>query len=302
VIKQVYYFLSLLTGVVVSVMIAFNGGLTEQYGLYTATVLIHIIGLIFMLPILLIKRENPFAKKQAWFLYLGGVIGVFTVISNNISFGRISVSAITALLLFGKSLGGIIVDQYGLFNMPKYPFTKRKLLGLALVMCGIVSMINDFEVLAVTVSFIAGFGIVVSRTLNAKLAKLTSVNIGAFFNNTVGLVVSFLVLLLLGRNETSLLEFTFSPIWYIYLGGVLGVCVVLLSNITVIKVSAFYLTLLIFVGQVFSGVMVDIIISEEVSLRIIIGGIFVTAGLCLNLLFDYKKQKENELTEADKTL
>jgi len=288
----VYYFLSLLTGVIISVMIAFNGVLTGEYGVYTATVLIHLVGLLLILFIVLIKRENPFSKRQSWFLYIGGAIGVFTTIANNVSFSRISVSAILALMLFGQSLAGIIVDRYGLFNMPKYPFAKRKLFGAALVLCGIAVMLTDFEVIAIVFSFAAGACIVVTRSLNARLSELTSIRISTFYNYLTGLLVAIPVLFILGASETTALpEFRFSPNVYIYLGGALGVCVVLLSNITVVKISAFYLTLLIFIGQVFSGVLVDIILSGEVSLRIIIGGIFVTAGLCLDLVLDKRAQK-----------
>ncbi|MCL2628763.1 MAG: DMT family transporter [Oscillospiraceae bacterium] len=281
-----YYFLSLLTGVIISVMIAFNGALTDEYGVYTATVLIHVAGLLLITAIVLIKRENPFSKRQSWFLYLGGAIGVFTTLANNISFSRISVSAILALMLFGQSVAGIVVDRYGFLGMPKHPFAKRKLIGMVLVLSGIGVMLSDFEAVAIILSFAAGACIVVSRTLNARLSELTSIRVSSFFNYFMGFLAAVPVLIILGGNEISLTEFTLSPNLYIYFGGILGVCVVLLSNITVTKISAFYLTLLIFIGQVFSGVLVDIIISEEISIQIIIGGVFVTAGLSLNLLSD----------------
>ena len=286
-----YYFLSLLTGIIISVMIAFNGALTEEYGVYTATLLIHLAGLLLISLIVLIKRENPFLKRHSWFLYLGGAIGVFTTIANNVSFGRISVSAILALMLFGQSVAGIIVDRYGLFNMPKHPFAKRKLFGAALVLCGIAVMLSDFEIIAIIFSFIAGVLIVISRSLNAQLSGLTTIRVSSFFNYFMGFFASIPFLLILGGSEINLAEFSFSPNWYIYFGGILGVCVVLLSNVTVVKVSAFYLTLLVFVGQVFSGVLVDMVISQEFSHRIIIGGIFVAAGLCLDLILDRRAQK-----------
>jgi len=65
--------------------------------------------------------------------------------------------------------------------------------------------------------------------------------------------------------------------------------VVILGNITVVKVSAFYLTLLIFIGQIFSGILIDAVISGEFSARILTGGILVAIGLCVNLLLDRKK-------------
>jgi len=294
-------------GVLISVMVAFNGGLTAEYGMYSATVIIHVVGLALIVVIVLARREWPFVeffksskgnnssllgddtKSRAGFVfYLGGAIGVLTTIFLNFAFGRISVSAILALGLFGQSITGLVIDQYGLLGMAKHPFAKRKLIGLILIIAGIVSMISNFEIIAVILAFVSGATIVISRTLNAKLADTTSTNISTFYNYIVGLVISIPVFLILGSNEISLMEFTLSPNWYIYLGGVLGVCVVLLGNITVMKISAFYLTLLIFIGQVFSGVLIDIVISQELSPRNLIGGVLVTLGLSINLILDRK--------------
>jgi len=281
-------------GIMIAVMIAFNGGLTEHYGIYSATVIIHIIGLIFIAAIVLIKRDKLFAKRHAWFLYLGGAIGIFTTIFNNFAFGRISVSAILALGLFGQSVTGLVVDRYGLWGMPKHKFSRHKLIGLTLVLIGIASMINTFEIIAVIVSFAAGITIVISRTLNGKLANLTNERIATFYNYMIGLGGSVLVLLILGRGEMLFTDFdamSFSPNWWIYLGGLLGVTIVFLSNIVVVKISAFYLSLFIFIGKIFSSITIDIIISQEVSVRILVGGMLVTAGLCLNLILDRRKAK-----------
>jgi transporter family-2 protein len=283
-----YYFLSLLTGMLISVMVALNGGLTMQYGVYSATVIVHITGLLLISVLLFAKRGRPFNKRRAWFLYLGGIIGVFTTVFNNFAFGRISVSAILALGLFGQSITGLLIDQYGLFGMAKHPFGRQKIFGLLLILSGIASMINNFEVLAVAVSFAAGVCIVISRTLNAKLAGLTSVWISTFYNYLTGLVLAVCVFFILGRGELESVKLVISPNLYIYFGGTLGVCVVFLSNVTVAKISAFYLTLLIFVAQVFSGVLIDIIISQEFSLRNLVGGALVALGLCVNLLLDNK--------------
>lgn len=284
-----YYLLSLLTGVLISVMIAFNGGLTELYGVYQATVIVHITGLLFISILLFIKRDRPFAKRYEWFLYLGGAIGVATTVFNNLAFGRISVSAILALGLFGQSITGLIMDQYGFFNMRKSPFSRRKIIGLLLVFCGIISMIDNFDILAVFVSFAAGVNIVISRTLNARLADFTSVKISTFYNYLIGLIISLPVYLLLGEGGTPFAAISLSPDLFIYFGGVLGVCVVLLSNITVTKISAFYLSLFLFIGQVFSGILIDAVISQALSARNLIGGIFVAAGLSVNLLLDRKQ-------------
>jgi len=272
-------------------MVAFNGGLTAQIGMYTATIFIHVTGLLFITVLAIIKRDRLFSKKHRWIYYSGGAIGIMTVVFNNYAYGRISVSAILALLLFGQGVSGLIVDQYGWMGMPKHPFNKKRIIGLLLTLGGIAVMLDRFELAAVVLSFAAGITVVVSRTFNAKLALLTSVRTGTFYNYLVGTVLSIPVVLLLGRGEAGFSGFTATPHLYIYLGGVAGACVVIISNIVVSRIPAFYLSLLIFIGQIFSGVIIDAIIDRSFSPRIIIGGLLVATGLCADLLLNKNTQK-----------
>ena len=71
----------------------------------------------------------------------------------------------------------------------------------------------------------------------------------------------------------------------VYLGGLVGVIVISLSNYITPKISAFYLTLLIFIGQLFAGTIIDLL-TNELSIGKVIGGIFVLIGLSYNLLVD----------------
>jgi len=282
-----FYFLSLFAGIIITVMVAVNGLLSGVYGIYVAAIIIHVVGLVFIGTVVLVRGENPFRKWHPWFFYLGGAIGVMTTVSNNFAFGRISVSSIMALGLLGQSLTGILIDHYGLLGMPKHRLNKSKWVGIVLVLMGILAMtdVTNFELTAILVSFIAGVCIVSSRTFNAKLTAVTSSGVSTFFNYVVGLLGCLLVFLLLGRGEPGGFSFTAFPI-YMYFGGLLGVAVVFLFNVLVVKISAFYMTLFVFVGQVFSGVAIDFWLDGFFSVRILIGGIFAALGMCWNLYAD----------------
>ena len=111
---------------------------------------------------------------------------------------------------------------------------------------------------AILLSVAAGVCNVLSRSVNAVLANEIGVLQGSLINHIAGLPVCVVVLFLLGRNELNT-AFTFhrSTLW-IYIGGAFGVIAVLLYNIVVPKVPAFYVTLLAFIGQVFAGLLIDI--------------------------------------------
>jgi len=284
--------LSLLSGVLIAVMITINGMLTMEHGVHSATVIIHFVGLIFIAGLVLIKRENPFAGRHTWYLYLGGAVGIVVTILNNLAFGRISVSAILALVLLGQTIAGLLFDQFGFLNMPKYPFARSKLVGIIIILLGIATMIDNFEFASIVMSFSAGICIVVARTLNALLANVTSLRIGVFYHHLIGTVLSLPILLFLGSNEIAAFHLAPPSNWYIYLGGIFGITVLLIGNIIVMKVSAFYLTLLIFVGQIFTSVIIDMILTQAFSHRNLLGGIIVSIGLCVNLLLDYKRKSD----------
>jgi transporter family-2 protein len=270
-------------------MVATNGGLTEHYGLYMATFIIHFTGLFFITILVFINKDKILHKRQPWHLYLGGFIGVVIILFTVAVFSRISVSAILALGLLGQCIAGIFVDHYGLMRMPKIPFARRKWIGITIIILGIAPMINSFDLLAVVLAFLAGVAVLIARTINANLAEVTSVQTSTFYNYAFGSIGAVIVLLLLGRGDISNYSFDLSFTmnnWYLYIGGLLGLIMVSICNFAVKKVSAFYFTLLLFIGQIFMGIIVDVILTGELVILNLVGGILVTIGLCVDLILD----------------
>jgi transporter family-2 protein len=125
---------------------------------------------------------------------------------------------------------------------------------------------------------------VFARTLNGRLADLTNARISTFFNYVTGFLASSVVFLILGRSEPIFSGFTWSPNWYIYFGGTVGMIFVGICNVIVTKISSFSLSLFQFIGQVFAGIMIDWLISGVFSPAILLGGLLVAAGLTIDLV------------------
>lgn len=290
-----YFILSVLSGILIAGMVVVNGGLTVQYGAYTATVLIHIVGIIFISIILLAKhgRFRP-AKKFPFYMFTGGLIGVATTVFLNIAYGKICVSAILALGLLGQMIASLVIDHFGWLQMPHVAFPPKKLFGIAFVIAGIACMLSlsgGSMIVAVIVAFISGITVVVARTVNARLAEETGVLTSTFINYVTGLSLSGIILAFLipsGIEPWAPPAFSLPDVW-IYTGGLIGVAVVTISNIVVARISSFYMTLLVFVGQVFTGLVLDCILSHTFSPNIFIGGLFVTAGFIVNHLMDKRR-------------
>jgi bacterial/archaeal transporter family-2 protein len=289
-----YYLLTLLAAILISIMVAVNGALTSVYDIYFATVIIHVVGFISITAVVYFKKERIFKlPRLSPFAFIGGAIGVATILFNNIAFGKISISAIVALGLLGQTITSLIIDQFGLFDMPLKKFNLGKMIGLLFSICGIIYLSNgsEFVLLPILVSLLSGVTVVVSRSVNAQLSDKTSSLVSTWYNYLIGLITAIVVFLIAFGTGLSSYPNQFTLSLWRYLGGVIGVFVVLLFNISTKKMSAFYMTLLLFIGQIFTGIILDIILYQAFSMSNLIGAVFATIGLCINVWLDYRTVK-----------
>ena len=150
----------------------------------------------------------------------------------------------------------------------------------------------------ILISILSGSIVVTSRILNTKLSEKVGLMQSSFFNYLTGLSASLILIVFL-RDKFLTNQFNTIP-FYAYLGGLLGVIVVILSSVITPKMSSFYATLIIFIGQLFAGIVIDFLINQTISFTKIVGGLLVISGLAYNLYIDYIseeiKNKPKEIT------
>ncbi|MDR5585898.1 MULTISPECIES: DMT family transporter [Clostridium] len=144
----------------------------------------------------------------------------------------------------------------------------------------------------ILMSILAGVIIVVSRILNTKLSKEIGLIESSYFNYFTGSITSILFFFIM-REKFVFTSLNTVP-FYAYLGGLLGVAIVVLNSVVTPKMSAFYVTLLIFVAQLFTGIALDWLISRQFPLSKIIGGLIVVAGLAYNMHLDFSDRNVKE--------
>jgi transporter family-2 protein len=114
---------------------------------------------------------------------------------------------------------------------------------------------------------------------------------GSLVNHLVGLPITILLAAasLRRAGDPFNIEFPIRP--WIFLGGVLGVTVVLLCNLTVSHISAFRLTLLTFIGQVFTGIWLDLSAGNGYSDVTFRSGLIIAGGVILSRLTEWVTAK-----------
>lgn len=290
---RVYYLLSLLAGTLISVMITMNGGLSERAGQNTALVIIHAVAFVILSAYFLIKNEKPLFKKLPLWAYCGGFIGMLITVFNNMAFGHISVTALLALALLGESASALLADHFGWFGLPVRRLRREKMWGGLITLFGVIWMLDSFPVVPVLASLLAGVAVLFSRLINGHLAKETNAHTSALVNYAAALL-GVLVLFVFTRTAVSW-PYVFSGPVHIYLGGAIGAGVVLMSNLIVGRISTFYMTLALFVGQVTAGLILDMFMTQAFPWRTFVGGLLVLAGLVLNLMQDRALQTKQAI-------
>lgn len=282
-----YGLLALLTGLVLSVMVSVNGILSGSYGVFRASVIIHVVGILFAYLLCAVRKENRklTGHAPAW-IYLGGAIGAFTTVFNNLAFGHISMTSIVALGLLGQALMSLVIDCLGLFGMKRCPFCRYNLVGLAFSLTGIFVMLDATvgkAAYAVLLSLAAGVTVVLSRTVNARLSGKVGALSGSLVNHMAGLPVTVVICLLAGETMKPVSGSGLAAHPFIYTGGMMGVIVVMLCNLTVPRLPAFRLTMLTFVGQIFTGVLLDVAAGKGRVDASFAGGLMIAAGIAVNM-------------------
>src|ERR1035437_3192244 len=137
----------------------------------------------------------------------------------------------------------------------------------------------------------AGGLVVFSMVMNSQLSRSVGVFQGVFINFAVGLLTSLLVYFLCSYFGTEVLNKNIIlPPWYAFFGAFLAIAVVASCNIVIPKIPVVYSAVLIFLGQIITGLILDTLISGYSDIYKVIGAVLITAGLFLNAKIDAKLQ------------
>ncbi len=143
---------------------------------------------------------------------------------------------------------------------------------------------------------LAGATIVVARMCNAGLGERIGNYKSTFYNYVTGLLGSALLFFIIdGVLPGGIVQ----PINIVmYFGGLIGIVSMFISNYITPKMSAYVLTLLVFISQLASGIAIDALMGYGVSIGKVAGGILVLLGLLYNQNADRKAKQAHAEPEG----
>lgn len=139
--------------------------------------------------------------------------------------------------------------------------------------------------IAIICAISSGLTIVLSRTVNGYLSQKIGPYQSTFFNYLTGLITSFIILCFNGLPYLKSTEFLNNPA--MILGGFIGIFNVLILNIISPKITPVNLTLITFIAQMISSIVLDYCLFNIFTMKKLIGCLIVTLGLTMYQLSNY---------------
>ncbi|MCI8430801.1 MAG: DMT family transporter [Lachnospiraceae bacterium] len=134
-----YSLLVLLAGILQSAMMSFNGLLAESVSLWGVSLVVHASGgILLVLYILLVVREKITFRGMPWYLYSAGFFGVLLVSVSSWCVGILGAAVTTCLSVAGQLCMSAVIDHYGLFHVPRIPFSPRRIPCFLMILAGII--------------------------------------------------------------------------------------------------------------------------------------------------------------------
>ena len=133
--------LAFVAGTAITIQFAVNAELRKAAGgPVSAAALSFLVGTVVLFAIVAIARQTPqsFSSLSAapWWAWVGGLLGAFFVVSSVVLTPRLGAAATFGFIIAGQMITSIILDQFGLLQLPVQPATALRLVGAALVVSG----------------------------------------------------------------------------------------------------------------------------------------------------------------------
>ncbi|MBG6083878.1 DMT family transporter [Zhihengliuella flava] len=217
----------------------------------------------------------------AWYL-LAGTIGAFFVISQGLVVTILGVALFTVANVAGQVASGLVADRVGFGPGGPRPVSTRRAVGALLALVGVGVAVwptlaergVGFEVvgpllLPLTAGLLMGF----QQAMNGVQTRYAGSPLPATFVNfavgTAALVVTLLVMTAAGTPMAPL-----PPVWWMYLGGPLGVCFIAASAVLVRFLGVLVTGLGLIAGQLLGSLAIDVFLpvaGAQVELATVAG-------------------------------
>lgn len=230
-------------------------------------------------------------KGRPWWL-LVGVAGVPTIISTAWGAPVLGVGLSAACSIGGQVIAGLILDSRGIGVDERIPLSHRRIIAGLIAIGGLVlamgTNIDDLEspvtaILLAIAIFVSGMLLSVQNAGNGAVIGISGDPLAPVLTTVTGgtTTMTILVGVLALFGATGGVIAPSGVQWWMYLGGPVGMGIVLTATLAVRALGTFGLTLVMVVGQMLTGTVVDLLIDKEMNWGTLWAAIALIAAVLL---------------------
>ncbi|WP_413316720.1 DMT family transporter [Agrococcus sp. 1P02AA] len=204
--------------------------------------------------------------SMPWWYLTTGCIGAFVVASQGLAAGIIGIALFTVGQVAGQTISGLAVDRLAFGGLARKPITAPRVIGalLALVAVGL-ALVSTGEVVAVwlvVLPFVAGLLQALQQAMGGLVQRHSGSAVAQSAQNFV--VGTALLGIIVGVQALAGVEAQPLPSEpWLYIGGVLGVCVMAIVSVAVHHLGVLALGLATICGQVVASVVLDLVMPAD---------------------------------------
>jgi len=133
--------LAFFTGMMLAVMVFFNGQMSQQTNVAFSNLFFQLFGLIFFSLFLMVKNKRLPSGNMRLAFILPGVLSSLTVLMSNIVVQKLGVAVMVGTSLLGQVTASMLIDQFGLLGKARHPVKKSQFIGYLVITVGLILMV-----------------------------------------------------------------------------------------------------------------------------------------------------------------
>jgi transporter family-2 protein len=252
--------------------------------------------LVALIGALVVVSRRPATRRHLrevrrwpvpWWTYLAGLGGVAVVLSGVITIETLGVAVFSVAFFAGQMTGGLLVDAVGLAPGEPLPISRTRLAAVGIAMAAVVlsqvgQPVGDIEPALVAFVVAAGGASALQAVCNARITATIG---DAMAATTVNVVVGATALaVMVGIAAVSgVLE---APPWptevWLYIGGLLGVTIVLALAAASAAIGVLRTTLAMLSAQLVGAFLVDWVRRDDApTVGVLVGAALTVVAVLL---------------------
>ncbi|MGY2613230.1 DMT family transporter [Bacillus pretiosus] len=131
---------AILAGVFITLQGTFNAKLSSHIGIWSTSIITHLIGVLIATTVFLLKKEEKVADlKDVKKIYLvAGALGGLIICAETIAIHAMGVTLTAGTLMVAQLLTATLIEMKGLFQIKKIQMERYHIVGTIVMIIGIV--------------------------------------------------------------------------------------------------------------------------------------------------------------------